>query len=74
MIASHLLIIHSETYRAFVEARRQRAWARRECLRLQHRMSMQPPLPPEHFLVMQNEIASLLEEAEEKSPESVTRN
>lgn len=74
MIDDTKLTIVTEAYRAHVEAKQKRAFARRECLRLQYRMTAMSNPDPCDFVVMQNEIVGLLEEASEQSPELVKRN
>ena len=71
MIDDTKLTIVTEAYRAHVEAQQKRRWAKRECLRLQYRMTAMRKPDPGDCLVMQNEILALLEEAEGQSPGSV---
>lgn len=74
MINDATFAIVTEAYRDHVEAKQKRAYARRECLRLQYRMTAMRKPDPCDFVVMQNEIVGLLEEAEEQSPELVKQS
>lgn len=66
--------IHAETYRAYVEARRQRAYSRSLCLRVQHRLSMTPPVPLNELEIVILEAAELRAEALEMVPELGIKN